>query len=328
MRPKKALKTISMGIILVLFLATIIEAANLKLRVIAESAEIRMEPNLTSAVIKEAPSGAVLEAVSKKGEWYLINLPPDESGFSVSGYVHQSMVEVIGEEKIPEVKEEKPKGIPPVTKQPEAQKLFDPSNRFKVEGSFSYGGGTKKIELGKTTDGKTISLSPGGGAGVAITLGYNFYSKLYIDLTAGFQFSRLSPNVENADGSFDRSPLLATLKYRIPVVTNAGLKLGGGIGYYASGEWDVDASEVPNGAHNIVKYDGTTGFHIILECEIFAPRKPNVNFTFGAKYYNVSYDANACTSNGISVPVKYLPDELRTLNGSGFDFSLGLGWYF
>ena len=65
MQPKNSLKNnsiiLSIGIILLLFSETVINAANLKLRVIVKSAEIMMEPNLTSAVIKEAPRGTILE---------------------------------------------------------------------------------------------------------------------------------------------------------------------------------------------------------------------------------------------------------------------------
>jgi len=44
--------------------------------------------------------GISLQAVGKAGEWYLVNLPPDEEGLIISGYIHQSFVQEIQEKKI------------------------------------------------------------------------------------------------------------------------------------------------------------------------------------------------------------------------------------
>ena len=117
MQPKNSLKNnstiLSIGIILLLFSATVIEADNLKLRVIVKSAEIMMEPNLTSAVIKEATRDTILEFVGEKGEWYLVKLSPDTSGFLTYGYVHHSVVEVIGGKNPKEVAPTKKPIVPP-----------------------------------------------------------------------------------------------------------------------------------------------------------------------------------------------------------------------
>jgi len=117
---------LSLFIFFLLFLTSIGEAAKLRVRVIVQGANIRMKPTIESTVILQAPLGAILKSEEKIGNWYKVNLPPDESGFIVSGYIHENMLEIIEEikkipeeikpkevEKIPEVKEKIEEKKPP-----------------------------------------------------------------------------------------------------------------------------------------------------------------------------------------------------------------------
>ncbi|UCD83712.1 MAG: hypothetical protein JSU92_10495 [Deltaproteobacteria bacterium] len=209
--------------------------------------------------------------------------------------------------------------------QEEAREPLDTVNRFRVEASFFLGLGIEKIKVGVTDDGDTISISGGGGLGGEITFGYGIYSMMEIDLTAGIYHSGLEPSVENADGSFNRGPFLATLKFNIPVTDSGQIKLGGGGGYYISGDLDVDTSQAPGGAHETIAYDNAFGYHITGEYEYFFFNNPSI--IFGLKYYNVTYDAESYTMNGVSIPVDLLADKVRELNGSGVDFFFALAWY-
>jgi hypothetical protein len=116
------------------FLTDICDAASFKVRIIVSKANIRLKPDIDSTIIANVPIGTVLESEGKEGNWYKVILPPDESGFVISGFVHQNIVEVreeIKEEIIEEVKEvpkkeiieeEKPKEeIPPVAQAPPAK---------------------------------------------------------------------------------------------------------------------------------------------------------------------------------------------------------------
>ncbi len=71
-----------------------------KIQVILEKTNIRAEPDFISEVINQVQLGISLQAVGKAGEWYLVNLPPDEEGLIISGYIHQSFVQEIQEKKI------------------------------------------------------------------------------------------------------------------------------------------------------------------------------------------------------------------------------------
>jgi hypothetical protein len=71
-----------------------------KIQVILEKTNIRAEPDFITEVIHQVQLGISLQAVGKAGEWYLVNLPPDEEGLIISGYIHQSFVQEIQEKKI------------------------------------------------------------------------------------------------------------------------------------------------------------------------------------------------------------------------------------
>lgn len=70
-----------------------------EIQVLLEKTNIRAEPDFTSEVIYQVQLGISLRAVGKAGEWYLVNLPPDEEGLIISGYIHQSFVQEIQEKR-------------------------------------------------------------------------------------------------------------------------------------------------------------------------------------------------------------------------------------
>jgi len=74
----KAFKSVAALAVLILALGIAAFGANLKVRVVATQANIRLKPNLQSAIISKAPLGGVLDVVKKEGDWYQIQLPPNE----------------------------------------------------------------------------------------------------------------------------------------------------------------------------------------------------------------------------------------------------------
>ncbi|MFQ6082085.1 MAG: SH3 domain-containing protein [Candidatus Aminicenantia bacterium] len=118
---------------LLLLLPGLSNAEKVKVRVIVEKANIRLKPDLGSMVIGSAPLGAILESDEQIGEWFKVNLPPDEKGFVVTGYIHSSAVEVVEEKAIEEkAVEEKPVSPPPVPPRPPQQPAYQ--NHFLVLG--------------------------------------------------------------------------------------------------------------------------------------------------------------------------------------------------
>jgi hypothetical protein len=63
-----------------------------KIQVILESANIRSEPKFESEIVHQMESGLTLLATGKIGEWFRVNLPPDEDGIVISGFIHETLV--------------------------------------------------------------------------------------------------------------------------------------------------------------------------------------------------------------------------------------------
>lgn len=115
MRVKSILKKqnfILMFIFILLLLSLIIadQAEILKVRAIKDKATIRENPDISSPVIAKVPLGSVLESEGKEEEWYKVSFKY-RGRFTISGYIHQSDVEIISE-----IKEEKPPEVPPKPK--------------------------------------------------------------------------------------------------------------------------------------------------------------------------------------------------------------------
>ncbi|MBN1271150.1 MAG: SH3 domain-containing protein [Candidatus Aminicenantes bacterium] len=94
--------------VLILILPSAGMSENVKLRVTVERANIRLKPSLESAVVGRAPLGTIFENAEKVGDWFKISLPPDESGFVVTGYIHSSIVDVLTQAKTEAKKTAKP----------------------------------------------------------------------------------------------------------------------------------------------------------------------------------------------------------------------------
>jgi hypothetical protein len=213
----------------------------------------------------------------------------------------------------------------------EEQETFNlnTEGRGRIGAMFLAGFGLDDHVVGKTTEDSDVKISGGGGVGGALILGYSISSEF--DLSAGFAFqqSNLRPKVENAEGKFMRTSLIATVKYRLPIATKGLLRFGAGIGYYMPDDLDLDMSNVSEGAHNIYSYKSSVGFHISAEYEGFFSQ--DFSWTAGLKFVSVTYDLESAQSNGISVPIDALPqetlDEIGELNGNSIDLTLSLNYY-
>ncbi len=86
----------------------IIHTQDNMLRIIKQNAVLYLKPNAESPVIKKLPLGSVFEIAEISEGWIKINLPSNEDGFVVSGYVLRSAVEVDsdpeGREKVVKIK--------------------------------------------------------------------------------------------------------------------------------------------------------------------------------------------------------------------------------
>ncbi len=213
--------------------------------------------------------------------------------------------------------------------------FFDGSKQYRIEASMFGGFGFEKHDLFETTDGDIVRLSPGGGFGGKLSLGYCLTPLFNVNLEIGAQNSPLSEEVGNANGKFTRTFLLGTLRYLIPLNKKSSINIGGGVGYYLSGKLDGDASQLQGGGHNIYEYKNTVGIHVLGEYERyisgFSFLEARWSWCIGLKYYNISYTLDALSSNGVSIPIIQLPsaitNEFGELDGSGIDMLFSIVMY-
>jgi len=83
----------------------------LQVRVKVTSANVRLKPNIDSLIIGKTALGQVFEVLKKEGDWYLVELPPDEKGTVISGYLHSSVTEIAGAGQAPVRAEPEPEAV-------------------------------------------------------------------------------------------------------------------------------------------------------------------------------------------------------------------------
>lgn len=85
--------------IIILLVISISNAQELKTRVSVNNAKVRLEPDFSSPVVSVVSTGLIVPAIRKNGEWYFVELPPNEKEDVLAGYIHQSEVEEAGIEQ-------------------------------------------------------------------------------------------------------------------------------------------------------------------------------------------------------------------------------------
>jgi hypothetical protein len=130
MRPHRFPKRVFLFLGLAFLLPTLAAAGQtsiFKLKVIVQAANIRSKPDITSAILKTVPAGTLFESPGKEGRWYKVSLPPDAKGVTVTGYLYDSLVEVIEEIKAEPAKVEAP--TPPKKGEPVVEKVVPVEKR-------------------------------------------------------------------------------------------------------------------------------------------------------------------------------------------------------
>jgi len=82
-------------ILSLIFLGGVGEAAKFQLEVKVSKANVRAKPNLGSAVITQVSRGLKLESEKQIGNWFKVKIVPKKGKRKVTGYIHQSTVNVL-----------------------------------------------------------------------------------------------------------------------------------------------------------------------------------------------------------------------------------------
>lgn len=203
--------------------------------------------------------------------------------------------------------------------------MLDTTGRMKFFLQGGLGVGFDSVHVGDTVDGDDITLSGGGGFGLTLGIGYGLSREYDLDFDLGGQISVITPEVSNADGSFTRSFLLATVKKKLPTSETGQFKVGIGLGVYSNAELDLDWTGAA-GAHSAVEYDDALGIHLTGEFERFFG--PSTSVSIAGRLYFVTYKANSYTVDGAPAALDTLKGNVKDLNGSGLDAMVGISRYF
>lgn len=116
-------------LMLFLFSQTLVASASeVNIRVTVQEAKIRFDASSESDVVSAAKNGEILAAEEKLGEWYKVTYTSKESGFTLTGYVHESEIQILGQD--PAVQ-----SAPQADIQPESVMLAPSSFRQNESGS-------------------------------------------------------------------------------------------------------------------------------------------------------------------------------------------------
>jgi len=153
---------LSLLFIFLIFLAAASYGSNQTIRVKVDNAKIRFKPLFDSSVVTTVSKGDILEIVKKEEEWYQVTLHSDESGFTLSGYIHQSEVDILGERPIQEEVEKEPTKINDISKSEVIEQTAPPELRYSVSGKIIYTTADLKYEyeiIGLATHYQELSVS-------------------------------------------------------------------------------------------------------------------------------------------------------------------------
>jgi len=191
-----------------------------KLKVNVSVGNVREKPSTDSKIITQVTEGTLLDAVGKEGNWYLVIIPQHGIEPELKGYIHRSIVDVVGEtkpkispkeavkEEIP-VKKESPKKTMPQVKAPEYQEKMT-RKKIYIRANYSMGFAEETIDLPWSQDiyyetaSAGINYSLQKGSPINLAVGYMFTDSLGVELGADI-------SSRNLDGNYSASiphPLL------------------------------------------------------------------------------------------------------------------------
>jgi len=91
------MKRLPIGLLVLLFVvvAGLVAQDVTVIKVKVQSANVRSEPDMNAAVVRQVKLGTLLESRQKVGEWYEVTIT-DERGNAMSGFINSSVVDIVG----------------------------------------------------------------------------------------------------------------------------------------------------------------------------------------------------------------------------------------
>ena len=222
-----------LSVIFIGFLAVgLIAGPSVILKVKVQTANVRSEPDMSSAAIAQVKFGTLFESSNKVGDFYEISIT-DKDGKTVYGFIHASVVEVLGGEEEKVTKEEEK------VKEPEPKTEVKPQ---RVEPAYAE---FKKMGLGLF-----VGASSTSDYGSGLAFGANFISasrKTSASKSAGSGSKRRAKDTDDvtklSKGKLAVMPLQLSLMARFPVGAKIVPYVAAGGGYYLN-SFTLDAALV------------------------------------------------------------------------------------
>jgi len=92
------LKLILLLISVIFLLAFSQEENPVKVKVIVDSATVKVTPEIDGETLARIPLNTILEALEKQGEWYKVSC--DKEGLQITGFIHEMLVREMSDEEL------------------------------------------------------------------------------------------------------------------------------------------------------------------------------------------------------------------------------------
>jgi outer membrane protein len=295
-------------VIFIGFLAVgLIAGPSVILKVKVQTANVRTEPDMSSEAVAQVKLGTLLESSNKVGDFYEISIT-DKDGRTVYGFIHASVVEVLGGE------EEKAKEPEPMVK---PQRVEPAYAEFKKMGLGLFVGASSTSEYGS-----------------GLAFGANFYLGITKNIgieVGGLRFQTTTKDNDDitklSKGKLTVMPLQLSLMARFPVGAKIVPYIAAGGGYYLN-SFTLDAAIVKSwddlGVDLEEAIDNAFGFHFGAGLDFFV--NPNIAITAGVKYCLAKAKGSWTMKEQVSSEVTEgaLPD----LKLNALVFGAGLKYFF
>ncbi|MBW1789919.1 MAG: outer membrane beta-barrel protein [Deltaproteobacteria bacterium] len=247
------------ALIVLMISPALAQSGQSKVRIIIEKANVRLEPDPDSKIITSVPMGAILAVTFQKGEWFMAELPKNEQGITITGYLHISDVEVISG-AAPQQKTVAPPPPQPVQTQTQAPPPPPPMYDTQKKGGFKIMGGLSMANVSFPSD-PDVTEKPKYRMGFIAGIGYEFNlaPSFAVEVNAlyhqkGFKYEeKSSESIQIGDDiyTYEDKLIMKTDELSVPILLK--YKFPGSVAFYLAGGFEV-AFVLSNKAD----YTGTT----------------------------------------------------------------------
>ena len=303
-------RIVGLSVIFIGLLAVgLIAGPSMILRVKVQTANVRSEPDMLSGAVAQLKLGTLLESSNKVGDFYEISIT-DKTGKPVTGFIHVSVVEVLGtgEEKVIE---------------PKSKPVVKPK---RVEPAYAE---SKKMSLGLFVGGASTSEYGGG-----LAFGANFYYGITKNIgieVGGLRFQTTTKANDDitklSKGKLAVMPFDLSLVARFPLGAKIVPYIAAGGGYYLN-SFTLDATLVKSwedlGFDLKEAIDNAAGFHLGGGVDYFV--KPNIAISATVKYCLAK--AKGSWTMKDQVTSEETKGTLADVTLNAFVFGVGLKYFF